>query len=297
MATRDSEFYETHKFTPEPYQPPRQHGCFFYGCIIASVLAALILIAVGLLLYVAYRGFGQLVDQYTSTVPQELPKVEMPPETRQSLEERVSAFRKAIDGGEPLEPLVLTGDDLNALIERDSLWKGKIYVTIEGDKVKGKVSIPLEQISSVFETIGIGLLRGRYLNGEVELKASLNDGVLFVAFDSIEVNGKRLPEEVMSDLRRQNLAKDAYENPKNVEMIRKFESIVIKDGKLVITPRVAPGAPAGEKELPDEVLAPPEDGQPSPKAEPLKPEPSKSQPEPPRTAPQPASAEEPAKKP
>src|SRR5262249_41277252 len=80
MATSDAEFYEPHKFTPDPYEPPRQHGCFFYGCIIASVLALLVMIAVGLLLFVAYRGLGQLVEQYTATAPQELPKVGMPAE-------------------------------------------------------------------------------------------------------------------------------------------------------------------------------------------------------------------------
>ena len=110
MATSDREFYDAPKFTPEPYEPPRQRGCFFYGCIIASVLAVLFLIAVAILLYVAYRGLGQLVEQYTTTAPQELPAVEMPAQERQSLQERVDAFRKAVDAGTPTEPLVLTSE-------------------------------------------------------------------------------------------------------------------------------------------------------------------------------------------
>ena len=48
MSTNDPEFYQAPKFTPEQYQaPPRQRGCFFYGCIIASVLAVLMAILVG----------------------------------------------------------------------------------------------------------------------------------------------------------------------------------------------------------------------------------------------------------
>jgi hypothetical protein len=41
----------------------------------------------------------------------------------------------------------------------------------------------------------------------------------------------------MANLRQQNLAKDATKDPDNAEMIRRFESIEIKDGKIIIKPR------------------------------------------------------------
>src|SRR5262249_29118335 len=161
-----------------------------------------------------------------ATAPQQLPTVEMPAEQRQVLRERIAAFRKAVSEGAPTEPLVLTSDDLNALIEENPELRGKIYVTIEGDKVKGQVSIPLENID-------LPLFRGRYLNGEAELKASLRDGVLIVTLESFEVNDKRPPEQLLTSLRQQNLAKDVYKDPKNAEMIRKLESLEIKDGKII----------------------------------------------------------------
>ena len=94
--------------------------------------------------------------------------------------------------------------------------RGRVFFSVEGEKIKGQVSIPLSNI------MDIGMLRGRYLNGEAEFKASLSDGVLVVVLDSIEVNGKHLPEEAMSNLRQQNLAKDVYKNPDNAEMIRRI---------------------------------------------------------------------------
>jgi hypothetical protein len=255
MASSDREFYEGPKFTPESYQPPRQHGCFFYGCIIASVMAVLLMVAVGTGFYFLYRTLGRLVEEYTATASRELPTVEMQPEQRQTLKERVEGFRKAIDAGTPTEPLVLTGDDLNALIEENPDLKGRIYVAVEGDKLKGQVSIPLE-------SLGLPMFRGRYLNGEADLKASLINGVPLVTLESIEVNGKPLPEGLMSQLRQQNLAKDAYKNPKDAEQIRKLESLEIKDGKIVITVRAkdattAPGAADSLNDLPADVLAPP----------------------------------------
>ena len=267
MATSDQDFYQSPRFSPEPYEPRRQRGCFFYGCIIASVMALLFVLAVGVGFYMLYRALGRWVDQYTATAPRELPKVEMPSEKRQTLKERVEAFRKSIDSGTPTAPLVLTSDDVNALIEDNPDLKGKIYVTIEGDKLRGQVSFPLE-------SLGLPLFHGRYLNGEAELKASLSNGLLLVTLESFEVNGQRPPEQFLANLRQQNLAEDAYKNPKNAEFLRKLESIEIKDGKIIIKPRTkdagtAPGTSEPLEDLPEDVLAPPDSGQ-------LKTEPAKA---------------------
>src|SRR5262249_41407240 len=158
-------------------------GCLFYGCVVSSVLAVLILVATGVGLYLFYRWVGTFVDEYTATMPRELPKVEMPEERRVTLKERVDAFKKASDAGTPTEPLVLDSNDLNALIEDQPKLNGRVFVTIDGDRLKGQVSIPLD-------TLPLPLTSGRFLNGEAELKASLEDGVLVVTLESIEVNGK-----------------------------------------------------------------------------------------------------------
>src|ERR1700679_2457080 len=174
MSTNDPEFYQAPKFTPDPLQPvPKQRGCFFYGCIIASILAVLFAILLAVIGFLGYRLFNQLIDQYTSTTPQTLPKVEMPAEQVTTLKDRVEAFRKAVEAGTPTEPLVLTSDDLNALIEDNPELKGVIYVKVEKDEVKGQISLPLDKLN-------FGMVRGRYLNGEADFKASLSDGVLIV---------------------------------------------------------------------------------------------------------------------
>ncbi len=230
MASSKAEFQQ---FTPPPYEePPRQRGCFFYGCVIASILSLLLVIAVGLVSFFLYRWAGKMVDEYTGTAPRELPKVEMPDDNRRMVVERYDAFRKAVEAGKPTEPLVLSSEDLNALIEeRAPDLKGKIYATIEKDKLKGQVSIPLDNLPS------LGLTRGRYLNGEAELKVTLANGVLFVNIDSFEVNGKRPPEEVMNSIRAQNIVQDMYKDPKAAEEIQRLESIEIKDGKITIKAR------------------------------------------------------------
>jgi hypothetical protein len=250
MSTNDPEFYEAPKFTPEPYEPvPRQHGCFFYGCIIASVLSVLMVILLGIVIFLGYRLLHNWVDQYTSTEPRVLPKVEMSPEERQAVKARFEAFQKAVREGSPTEPLVLTSDDINALIEENPELKGMFYIKVEGDEVKGQVSIPLDKLN-------IGMVRGRYLNGEADVKASLKDGVLIVTLDSLEVNGQKVPESMMKGIRQQNLAKDAYKDEKNAEMVRKLESLEIKDGKIIIKVRAKAGDSITKKETPISVSAP-----------------------------------------
>ena len=288
MSTNDPEFYQTPKFTPEQYEaPPHQRGCFFYGCIIAIVLTVLAAIFVGILLFVGYRWLGRMAEEYTATAPEQLPVLEMSAENRQAVKDRVETFRKAVEVGTTVEPLVLTSDDLNALIEENPELKGRIYVKVEGDEVKGRVSFPLDKLN--MPVVG-GLVKGRYLNGEADLKASLRDGVLIVTLDNFEVNGKKPPEDFMKNMRQQNLAKDAYKDEKTSEMIRKLESLEIKDGTIILKVR-AKTSGAGEskdkdkdkKSVPVELV--PSKTQPSPSGEPK-----------PKASPEPAPAQTTPKK-
>lgn len=247
MSSNDPEFYHAPKFTPEPPEAlSGQRGCFFYGCLIASILAVLVMILMAVGGFFLYRFVNQMVRDYTATAPRELPKVEMADKNRRELKNRVEAFRKAVDEGAPSEPLVLTSDDLNVLIEDNEDLKGRFFVKVEGDEVKGQVSIPLDPLAQgPFRS----MFQGRYLNGTADLQASLRDGVLMVTLDSIEVNGKKPPEEMLTQIRQENLAKDAYKNPKNAETIRKIESLEVKDGKVILKVR-AKGSSSSEPAVP-----------------------------------------------
>ena len=78
--------------------------------------------------------------------------------------------------------------------------------------------------------------KGRYFNGRISLKASLENGVLIVTLEDAEVNGESLPSEFIDSLRRENLAKDAYKDPKSAEFLRKFERLTIEKDKIILTP-------------------------------------------------------------
>lgn len=227
MASDPGAVYEAPEQSVADGSPPQKgHGCFFYGCIFAIVLGVLAAVGTGLAAYFGYRWLQRVVDEYTSTTPMEIPAVKLKPEEQKALDERVANFRAALDKNEPTEPLVLTEDELNALIAEKAQAAGRVYVQIEGDKLKGQVSLPLDKV--------FPQLKGRYFNGKATFRVALDDGKLVVFADSAEANGKPLPPQFMGELSKQNLAEDANKNPENAATFAKFESIHVKDGKIII---------------------------------------------------------------
>lgn len=259
MSVNDPEFYQPSKVEPSSIAPAQGRGCFFYGCVFAGVGFILMVTLCGAGTFFMYRFASSLVTQYTGTTPLKLPKVEVSEEKQAELRDRVEAFRKALDSGEETPPLVLTSNDVNALIEQSKEFKDKIFITLEKDKIKGQISLPLDAIGENVPIFG-PMVRGRYLNGEAELNVLLKDGVPTVTLEDIEVNGKHLPDEVMTNLRQENLAKDALKDRKNAEMLRKLESVELEDGKLIIKARPKDKrTPASDdaKPLPDSPFAEP----------------------------------------
>jgi hypothetical protein len=156
----------------------------------------------------------------------------LPDDQRQALDDRWKAFKTAVDKGEAAE-IVLTADDVNALIAEKPELKGKIYISIDDDQVSGQVSIPLDDI-------GFPLTKGRFLNGTTALTVSIDYGHLDVRMKSIEVNGKSPPPDVMTKLGQQNLAKDVKFDDETGAKLRQIESLEVKDGKITLKARARP---------------------------------------------------------
>jgi hypothetical protein len=221
----DPEFYGQQQPKWQPQQPQRpKHGCFFYGCITVIVLLVLIAIAGFLAVRWGLNKLQQYVNEYTETVPVAFPKSPLTDEDRQKLYDRWKAFTDAVESGDKAETIELTADEINALIERDPEMRGRFHVTIDGSKIGGAISIPLDALG----------FRGRFLNGSATATVSLVGGRLAVYLDQVTVKEKPVPEHFMTELRKQNIAKDFTNNPDNARKIEKLESIEVKDGKLIV---------------------------------------------------------------
>lgn len=225
----------------EPSSPPpaapKKHGCVFYGCLTTVIVAVVSVVGVGVLSYYGLSKFASLAEEYTDTSPMELPKVEVEPAVYSALQKRVNDFKAAMDVGRS-SLLMLTGDELNVLVAGDkskSQWKGRVWFEIKGGNVRCRLSMPLDFMSAV---PGLGKLKSRYLNGSAAMRATMETGTLMVTLQSLEVRGKPLPEQVLDALRRENLAKNAYNDPELAGFLNRLASLVVQDGTLILAGKV-----------------------------------------------------------
>ncbi len=213
--------------TEQPVRPRR--GCLFYGCIISVVLLLLVMGA----LLVGWHFVKRMVNHYTDTQPVALPTVQMPKGEVDRLNKRFEAFQAAVREQRPVEPLRLSADDVNVLIangRQGSAVQGKIHVSLEGDQLRGQVSVPLQEV-------GLSMFKGRYFNGSATFNVSFQNGVLGVSARTLSVKQQPLPEVYMQKIRRENLAAAITNDPRAAAVLHGLEDIRVSDGRLVLVPK------------------------------------------------------------
>ena len=215
----------------EPIAPPikKSRGCLFYGCLGGLVMLLIIVIAGLIGLHYAKK----MVTDFTDSAPTPVPAVKLTPAEIEQVRKRIEDFRQAVRASRPTEPLTLSSDEINALIATDSdlePFKGKLYATVEGESLKGQVSVPMSDI-------GLPAFRGRYLNGAGTFKLAIHNGLLFLTAQTLEVKGKAVPEVYMQKIRTQNLAQNVNSDPRASAALDRIQDIQLKDGKVVIVPK------------------------------------------------------------
>lgn len=216
--------------SPPPPAEKKPRGCFFYGCLISIIAVVLGIAIIGGVAYWGWRYAINTVTEYTDTVAEEMPPIVMPEPERKTVMEKFQAYRKALEDGTATEPLVLTSEEVNVLINENEKLKGHMHIDLVGDEVKAKISMPVKEMFDVSE------VAGRFFNGSAKLKIAFRDGDLSVKAEEIEVKGKPLPEAISQGFKGKNLAKDTDVKDEDLD---KIESIVVKNSTLIITPRPA----------------------------------------------------------
>ncbi len=207
--------------------PPKKRGCLFYGCLAVIIFS----LAASLLAYVGYRYLRNQLARFLDTSPAPIETVELSPAERDGLQQRLAAFKEAMDGQKIPRELTLTARDLNALIAATPAWKGKLFAMIENGRIKGRISLPLADF-------GPFKLKGKYLNGAATFKASLETETLSVTIEQVEVKGQPLPAWILSKLRTQNLVQGLQNDPRRAPTIQKLESLRVVNDVVVLKNRI-----------------------------------------------------------
>ena len=220
-----------------PPAPPERKGlgCLAWGLIILLVLFLMGGLAVFLVIRYVRQEAHFLVTDILETKPLALEQAKPSKEEREALDKRITSFMQALDAGSNAAPLVMNSADLNNWIASSREGDGSanpMRLTIEGDVIKAQVSVPLNDVQ--FPLID---LKGRYLNGSASVHIALTNGMLWANLESFEARGKSLPKEFLPFLQSQNLAQSLANDPTNGAGIRRLESVVVKDGNLILTPK------------------------------------------------------------
>ena len=219
---------------PQPTAKPKK-GCLFYGCLTLAILSLAVLVGGGIGLYFLYQKAEAFVAQYAAEEPMELPEVKYTQIDKEQFDERLRIFVDGLKEGKPTVPLVLKGEDLNMLLaaapDLRALSDG-VRLKIEGDEVRGKVSLKLADLGAPF-------FKERYINGDAAFKVSLKEGRLTVAPSEILINGKALPDDYLSALSEHNFAESANQNPEVTQTLEKLKSIEVSDGVVRVIPQSA----------------------------------------------------------
>lgn len=202
-------------------------NCLIYGCASLVVLGIIGVVIIG---YGANRFYNKILD-YTDETAMDLPVVEISDSERDAIIDRFDAWSEAMgdDDGEKTT-LSLTEQDINVLIQYHEDMEqisNVVYITINDSIVTGQVSFPLDEIPG---------FSGRYFNGSADFEIELENGRLYLYTTAASVKGESIPDEVMQQMRNENLAKDLDDNPDTRELIEKIESIEVKDGVVTIVP-------------------------------------------------------------
>jgi len=212
-------------------------SCCLYGCLFLVLFMLVGTIGGGLAGYWWFKG---QVNRYTADSAADLPTVELSEAELADVQSRIDKFKETIEDGDSPSDLVLTADEINAMIANDDDLRGRVFVTIEEGQVGGEVSVPTDFLPGG---------KGRFFNASATFDVSLENGVLIVTLSGAEVKGEKVPPQFIEGMSKENLAKELYKDPEAAATLRRIESISIEHDRIILKPRASvPNAEATSTE-------------------------------------------------
>ena len=228
----------------EPPPKQRRTGCLGKGCV--TLVVFLILLAVAFFIG-GYVGVRYVV---TSTTPKEIPHIETSEAEQVAVKQRWEDFKAAprtvaaetvtpADGTTPeaaptptpaTNRIELSAADINQLIAGSRKLSGKAFVSIENNVARVQVSVPLEKAG----------FRGRFLNGELEVRAAPDRNPRNVQITEVSLGG--VSDKVLNALlgfRSLRSYSDQYATEYDIKTFAiEDNKVIIENGKPVpgITP-------------------------------------------------------------
>ena len=139
----------------------------------------------------------------------------------QSVHERCEDFEQKARAGQPAQ-LELTPDDINTLITTNQATRGKVFVSIEGDRLRCQASVPLGELMG---------RSGYYFNGDITVELKSVESLENPQLNRITVNGEPVPGDLLNWKYRSKRLRDYLADYRNDSGVGTIE---IRDGRLIL---------------------------------------------------------------
>ena len=231
---------------PYPLELPvpadmKRRGLFWRFFVFAFKLG---LVGFVVLLLIAWR----LWTMIAASTPQMLPPLKLDAAQQAQLKQRCDRYMWLLNAGKNPGPVAFTADELNVFIDSEKNLRGRLRVEMSGDRLFAHVAIPYDPPRRKDDFLG-NALRGRWLNASASFSISLSNSDFSIRVESLALDGWPIPSFITSRFLGQNFA-DAWSQTDRRQFASKFESLSIRDGKLILTPKqplVGPVRPAAAK--------------------------------------------------
>jgi hypothetical protein len=208
--------------------PPKRLGCFARGCLILLGFGVVLAIAGSLGIYWGSRHYSAVVrGMYWLTRAHAIVKKPLPVPQYQTSEARINAvqerwrtFEAAARAGQPAQ-IELTADDINDLITSNPQLRGRMFVSIVGNRVRLEVSMPLGEFSG---------WRGYYFNGDIKILLGQPEPLANPRLSRVTINNQPLPADLLNWKYRAERLRDYisdFAEPWNATTIEVRDSKVI----------------------------------------------------------------------
>ena len=214
--------------------PPQRKGlgCFARGCLILLVFAIVLMIACIGGVYWGFQRHSAIVHgiywlaktHSIAEAPVSIPEFSASDNQTQAVQEKWQDFEQKKRAGQPAE-IELTADDINSLIAANRHARGKVFVSIEGNKLHVQTSAP------VGEFVG---RPGYYFNGEIVAESGGPESLESLQLDRITVNGEHVPGGVLNWTYRSRRLRDYVADYLSSQNIGTAE---VRDSKVVLRSR------------------------------------------------------------
>jgi hypothetical protein len=211
--------------------PPRRKGlgCFARGCLILLIFAIVLAIAGFAGLYwglhrnsaLFYGSYWLAKTRSLAEAPTPVPEFNPSDQQIQLVQERWQDFEQKTRAGQAAE-IELSADDINALIATSDDLRGKVFASIEGNRLRLQASLPIG---------GVLGRPGYYFNGDVIIELKGAQSLDSAQFSRITINGEQIPTDFLDWKYRSRQLREYLTDQRNAYEIGAIE---IRDSKIIL---------------------------------------------------------------